>query len=214
VNETVSGLEVIKSAVRNVMRIFARWLNKLSGGRLSPNGVTYTGLAAHIGIALIIAMRHPLPAAILLIVFGLFDSLDGELARLQHRASSRGMLLDSVSDRLKEILLYIGLAYAIIAIGRPYAAVWAVAVCGVSLLISYMNAWGEVVVSSYKTAEHAVNKTFRGGLMGFEIRMVFLILGLLANRYILAIMLITILGFVTVIQRFVSVTSQLPHDKS
>ena len=56
-------------------------------------------------------INNQLPqAALLLAVFGLFDTLDGELARLQGTESPQGAFLDSVTDRMKEILVYVGLA--------------------------------------------------------------------------------------------------------
>ncbi|HLC91543.1 MAG TPA: CDP-alcohol phosphatidyltransferase family protein [Candidatus Saccharimonadales bacterium] len=213
-NEKVSGLDQIRLAVRKVMRVVARGLNTVSGGRLSPNFVTIQGLIAHVAIAIFIASDRLIIAGCLLVIFGLFDTLDGELARLQNKASAFGMLLDSITDRVKEIILYISIAYFIIADGRPFMAIWAVAACGVSLLTSYTNAWGDAVLSTVKTSEHTVNKTFRGGLLGFELRMVVLILGLLTNKIVLSIILITILGSITVIQRLMYLTSRLYHDKS
>lgn len=213
-SERLTGLDQIRAVVRKVMRLFARGLNSASGGRISPNFVTILGLIAHVVIAIFIASDHLIVAGCLLVIFGLFDTLDGELARLQNKASAFGMLLDSITDRVKEIVLYIGIAYFIIADGRPYMAIWAVAACGISLLISYTNAWGDAVLSTVKASEHNVNKTFRGGLLGFEMRMVVLILGLLANKIILAIIMVTILGTITVLQRLIYITSRLSHDKS
>src|SRR5581483_1533234 len=101
---------------------------------------------------------------------GLMDVLDGELARVQNRATAVGRLLDSVTDRLKEVLLYTAVAYNIVAVtGRPFLVVWAVAACGTALCVSYVNAWGEALMP--KTAHHTANKSFRIGLGGFEIRM-------------------------------------------
>src|SRR6185295_9921593 len=107
-------MDTIRSAVRAVVRTLARLLNKVTGGHITPAMVTYTSLLAHIPIAWLIATSHNLWAAGLLVVFGLFDVLDGELARLQGSASQAGMLLDSVTDRVKEVLLYVGVSYAII----------------------------------------------------------------------------------------------------
>ncbi len=187
-----SFLDWCRNLVRRVMHRIALLLNSITGGHLSPNTITITGLLAHIPIAWLIATRHNYWAAGLLVIFGLFDTLDGEMARLQGRSSTTGMLLDSITDRAKEILLYSGIAYAIIAsTGRPYLAVWAVAACGCSLLISYVNAWGEVVFAK-KHINHDVNKTFRGGLLAFEIRMFLVVIGLLTDRLALLVIVITI----------------------
>ena len=115
-------LDVMRDYVRRIMHVVAVMLNKLSGGKLSPNTVTIIGLLAHIWVALLIASRHNLKAALFLVIFGLFDTLDGELARLQKRASSTGMLLDASTDRMKEVMLYSGAAYAITVGARPRMA--------------------------------------------------------------------------------------------
>ena len=86
----------------------AKLIDKTTKGWVTPDMVTLFGFAMHLPIAWFIATGADLWAAGLLIVFGLFDTLDGELARLQQKASARGMLLDASTDRMKEVLLYTG----------------------------------------------------------------------------------------------------------
>lgn len=203
-------LNSCKRYVQSIMSTLARVLNNLSGGRLTPNTVTIAGLLAHLPIAWLIATgRHNLLAAALLVVFGLFDTLDGALARLQNSSSKAGMFLDSFTDRVKEVLLYIGVAYAIVALGRPYMAVWAVAACGTSLLVSYSNAWGEAVLGKDRIKSHALNKAFRTGLMSFEIRMSVLVIGVASGRLILAAMVIAILSAMTAFGRFINIYKEI-----
>ena len=199
-----------KLAVRSVVRVLARLLNRVTAGKLTPNAVTLFGLAMHAPIAWLIAMRYNFWAAGLLVVFGLFDTLDGELAHLQKRETASGALLDSVTDRMKEIMLYSGAAYAIIATGRPYLAVWAIAACGCSLLTSYVNAAGDVAVSRVpSTKQHDTNKTFRGGLLPFEIRMCIVIVGLLSNHLIVAVLVVALGAAYTAVSRLFRVLTRL-----
>ncbi len=192
------------------MHLLARVLDAASGGQITPNGVTLFGLAMHLPIAWLIATQHNYWAAGLLFVFGLFDTLDGELARLQKRESPIGALLDSTTDRMKEIMLYIGAAYAIIAsTGRPYLAVWAVAACGCSLLTSYINAAGDVAMAKVAAQGHTVNKGFRGGLLPLEIRMFILFVGLLSHRVTLAIIVIAVGAGYTALARLYRVLRKL-----
>jgi archaetidylinositol phosphate synthase len=203
-------IEYIKRAIRRIMRSVAHVLNKVSGGKVTPNGVTLFGVAMHIPIAWLIATHYNIWAAALLLVFGLFDTLDGELARMQNRASLKGRLLDSVTDRVKEVMLYVGVAYAIIAnSNHPYLAVWAVAACGCSLLTSYVNAAGDSIMAGKKSVEHASNKAFRGGLLPFEIRMFILIVGLLANQVAPAVIIIALGAAYTALSRLYRVLGRL-----
>lgn len=206
-----SVLEAIKTQVRAIMRQIARTLNWLSGGKITPNTVTIVGLLAHIPIAYLIATRHPLWAALLLVIFGLFDTLDGELARLQHRTSPSGMLLDSVTDRMKEVIIYIGISYYFVAIGLPYYTVWAAAALGASIVVSYINAWGEAVLAHAGLAKQTVNQLFRGGLMRFEIRMFLLIVGLLFGGLRYVVPAVAILACITAFQRLFAVINGLRH---
>src|ERR1035438_8643972 len=128
-----SSLDPIRNFVRKIIRQFAKFLNKLSMGKLTPNMVTITGLLAHLPIGWLIATKHNDWAVVLLIVFGLFDTLDGELARLQKRETTQGMLLDAVTDRFKEVILYTAVGYNLVSTGKPYLAVWAILACGASL---------------------------------------------------------------------------------
>lgn len=204
-------IDMIRSFVRRVMRRLAILLNTLSGGRLSPDAVTISGFLAHLPIAWLIATRHNVWAAGLLIIFGLFDTLDGELARLQHRDSARGMLLDAVTDRMKEVLLYSGAAYALVLSHQPTLAVWAVAACGASLCVSYVKAKGEAAVaSSGKRLSHTeLNHLFSGGLLSFETRMTLLVIGLATNHLVEAVVVIAVLASFTALQRLARISRQL-----
>jgi len=203
-----SLLDPARNYVRKIIRQFAKLLNKITVGKLTPNMVTLTGLVAHIPIALLIATRHDLIGAILLVIFGLFDTLDGELARLQNRSSSRGMVLDAVTDRYKEVMLYTAVGYNLISIGQPYLAVWAILACGASLSVSYVKAKGEATYLA-KHKDVAPNTLFKDGLMRFEIRIVILILGLLTNYVGEAIIIIAVLASFTAISRLIKVSNKL-----
>ncbi len=200
-------MERIRNLVRSAMGAVARGLDKATGGKLSPNAVTLFGLFMHIPIALLIASGDYTFGALLLIVFGLFDTLDGQLARLQNRTTQFGMFLDSVTDRTKEVLIYTGLAYSFVALHESTLAIWAVAACGISLLISYTNAWGEAVTSGTKT--HQTNKRFRAGIMSFDVRMVVLVVALLADKLAIGLIIIVGLGVITVIERVMIVKGRL-----
>lgn len=187
----------------------AKDLDKLSGGRLTPNMVTLTGLFAHVYIAWLIAVEANLWAALFLVIFGLFDTLDGQLARVQNKTSNAGMLLDATTDRMKEILLYCGIAYAFLYSSRPEIAVWAVAACGGSLLVSYVKAKGEMAVKDSKLTPNQVNRLFQDGFLRFEIRMFILVIGLLTDYVGLSVVLIALLAWFTAIQRLYLISKKL-----
>jgi CDP-diacylglycerol--glycerol-3-phosphate 3-phosphatidyltransferase len=201
----------IKNHVRAVMRAIARVLNSATGGKITPNGVTIFGTLMHIPIAFLIATEHFYWAALLLLVFGLFDTLDGELARLQGSSSEQGMLLDASTDRLKEAMLYTGIAYVLATGSNPETAAWAAAAVGASISVSYVKAKGEAAVatSSKEIPHHTLNRMFADGVLTFEIRMVLLLIGLLANQLVLATAIVAIGASFTVLQRLIRISSKL-----
>lgn len=212
----------MKQAVRTVMRQIARALNAVTGGHLHPNVVTAVGLLAFFPIGLyLIPNGHFVLAGVLTLVFGLFDTLDGELARLQNRSTELGMFLDSVTDRMKEILVYIGLGL-FFAEGTysqslmltdlfPFEVTpWIVTALGVSVLVSYTNAWGETVLAKAGKQPAKVNAALRGGFAPYEVRMALLALGLIIIGWLQPILIvIVILAILTVLDRSHRVIKQL-----
>lgn len=202
-------LDAVRDVVRSFMNMIARMLNNVSGGRITPNFITLTGLFMHVPIAWLIAQGYFGYAAMLLVVFGLFDALDGALARLQKKAGSAGMLLDASTDRMKEVILYSGAAFALITMDQGFWAVWAVAACGASICVSYVKAKGETAVAGGKLTPNEINRLFQDGLGRFEIRMFLLIIGLLLNELVIVLVAITVLSTYTAFERLIKITRKL-----
>jgi phosphatidylglycerophosphate synthase len=202
-------IEVIRSTIKGLMSVFAIALNKATGGKLSADVITLIGLFSHIPIAWLIAEQKNYLAAALLVFFGLFDSVDGALARAQKKTSSRGMLLDASTDRIKEVILYVGASSALVSSGYAGWAGWAVAACGASLVVSYVKAKGETAISDKKLSPSDINRIFADGLMRYEIRMFVLIVGLLTNTLRFALVFIAITSAFTAIGRFYKINQKL-----
>lgn len=165
----------------------------------------------HAPIAWLIATDHFTWAAVLLVIFGLFDTLDGELARLQDRASVRGMLLDASTDRLKEAMLYTGVAYILAAGPHPQTAAWAAAAAGISVSVSYVKAKGEAAVASSgkEIPHHVLNRMFSDGFLTFEMRMVVLLIGLLTDNLVFATAIVAVGAGFTVLQRLIRISNKI-----
>lgn len=195
--------------VRGIMDHVARALNHMSGGHLHPNVVTIIGLIMHLPIAWFIAFGDNYIAAGLLIVFGLFDTLDGSLARLQNRASNTGMLLDATTDRFKEVILYSGVGYALASTDTPTLSMWAVIACGASLSVSYVKAKGELAVKDTSLTANQINRLFQDGLLRFEVRMAILVIGLITHELLGATVIVACLSVYTALTRLVSISTRL-----
>lgn len=205
----MSVVEQIRTQVKAVMHQVARGLNAISGGRISPTAITLVGFFMHFPIAYLIATGSFYLAAGLLVIFGLFDSLDGALARLQHKASNAGMLLDASTDRMKEVVLYTGSAYGLVQTGQANWSVWAVVACGASICVSYVKAKGETAVAGGNLSANEVNRLFQDGFGRFEIRMFLLVVGLLADQLVAALVIIALLSTYTAFERLIKISRKL-----
>lgn len=209
-------IDVVRQAIRKVMRAFARWFNKITGGKVHPDTITMTGLLMHIPIAILVATGDWVVAGVLLAVFGLFDTLDGDLARLQNRVTNKGGFLDATTDRMKEVFIYTGAAYAFAASAYPATAAWAAAALGASLCVSYVRAKGETIFATEDAHKSYtdLNKLFRDGIAPFEIRMVIFIVGLLSGQLVIAVVVLAILAGYAALQRLWDIRKALISGKS
>jgi phosphatidylglycerophosphate synthase len=97
--------------------------------RLSPTQLSvFGGLIGIVGGSLLYDVRLGLSAFGLLILHGIVDSADGQLARLTGRTSELGRLLDGVAGYVTHAAMYVALVAGILARGgSPIVLVWAVA---------------------------------------------------------------------------------------
>ncbi|MBU4222491.1 MAG: CDP-alcohol phosphatidyltransferase family protein, partial [Euryarchaeota archaeon] len=99
-------LDRIKQFFRDALRPFAK---KIVG--VNPNTLTLLGLLISIAAGIFFAMRDVLAAGFLLLLSGLFDALDGAVARENGRTTRFGGFLDSVCDRFADAAVLIGAMY-------------------------------------------------------------------------------------------------------
>ena len=224
-----TALNAIAKSVRTFMRWPAQFLDRISGGRITPNQVTLVSLLGHFTVIWALWKDRPILGAILLIFFGIMDTLDGALAKLQKRASLKGMLYDAVSDRVKEVLVYVGVMiyldgggvylsnsvssgihdwYTNVAFVSPYTII--VAVCGLSLVVSYIKAKGEMALSSTGNYNaQKLNRVFSDGFARYEVRMALIVLGLLTGNLLLILHVLVALLIFTSLQRIFRVSKAL-----
>jgi len=140
----------LQLGIYKVIDPFVRLLIKMG---LTPNAVTTIGLVLNIGVAIIFVMgaersnRGELSyvgwAGALILFAGLFDMLDGQVARLGNMGSVFGALYDSVLDRYSELVLFLGICYYLVAHHYFFSGIFAfIAMIG-SMMVSYTRARAE-----------------------------------------------------------------------
>jgi archaetidylinositol phosphate synthase len=75
---------------------------------------------------------------IFLLLSGFFDIVDGSVARITKQMSKKGAFLDSVFDKLAEVIIF-----GSIALGQLADSFWCLVALGMSLLVSYTRARAE-----------------------------------------------------------------------
>lgn len=111
---------------------------------IAPNIITVTGSLMTLAAAF--AIPNSLVYGGILILFsGLFDMLDGLVARIHNRATKFGAFLDSVLDRYSDSFLLIGFSWYFFMKGSAEGCFLSIATLAGSLIISYAKARSEAL---------------------------------------------------------------------
>lgn len=175
-------------------------VNGLALSRISPNTLTFAGLIINIIAAFFFgyarghdAHRMFFYAGLVIIGAGVFDMVDGRVARQTNQVSVFGAFFDSVMDRYSDVALFFGLL-VYYARGNRFVYVVLVAfVMTASLMVSYTRARAEALIGACKV-----------GFMERPERIVLVIIGALFDRWGVmapALWVLATLSTITVIHR-------------
>src|SRR5258708_2441941 len=136
----------IGRAGQRIIDAMVRWLAR---GHISPNILTFIGVAINVGSGMLFGFGRFFWAGIVLIVANLFDMLDGQVARLSGRVTSFGGFLDSSLDRLSDMVVFVGLM-VYYARDTQYHSTLNVFLAGAgmmgSVMVSYASARAESLI--------------------------------------------------------------------
>ncbi|HXF74188.1 MAG TPA: CDP-alcohol phosphatidyltransferase family protein [Actinomycetota bacterium] len=185
-----------ESAIGPVMQRLFAWPFRLLLAGLYRAGVrpwqlTLASFAANLVAGGMLLAGDRFVPAVVLVVAGMLDVLDGSLARLRGEERRSGAFLDSVLDRVSDTVLFACLSWSLSGQGQRTEAALALVTLVVSLLVSHVRA----------EAEAAGVRVSEGLFQRLE-RYVVLILGLAIPGALLpALALLAALGAVTLGQR-------------
>ena len=80
---------------------------------ITPNQVSISTIFLAIGAALAYIYGNFIAGGILVQVINIVDGVDGEIARVKHLGSPFGEIIDSLSDRVVEIVLCLSIGYGV-----------------------------------------------------------------------------------------------------
>jgi CDP-diacylglycerol---glycerol-3-phosphate 3-phosphatidyltransferase len=165
---------------------------------ITPNALTFINLALSIVAAYIIATNHLILGGVLVLVSGLFDLLDGALARFTKQTTKFGAILDSTVDRISEAAILCGLL------------IWYVPQEGASLkiVLIFVVLIGSFLVSYIRARAEGLGWQCQVGLFTRAERVIVLAIGLLINQIFIALCVLVVFVFITIVQRLVYLWKQ------
>ncbi len=163
-----------------------------AASRINPNALTVIGFLLNLLAAYLFAYGYFRWAGGMVFLAGLFDMLDGRVARLSNRVTPFGGFFDSVLDRYSDLCLMIGLLVFYGRINRFwYVTLVALVMIG-SVMVSYTRARAENLIPSCKV-----------GFLERPERTVLIIIGAVFDRMAPVLWVIAVLSTLTVIHRVV-----------
>lgn len=145
-------------------------------------------------IFIITNIRSEIIAGLFLLLSGIFDILDGSVARITNSVSNKGSFIDSTFDRISEIFIFSG-----ILLGEYTEPIFVLGALSFSLMVSYSRAKAD-----------SINITLKGiGIGERSERLLILIIGSFLLLIEEAILIILIIAIITTAQRFFSVMKKL-----
>jgi CDP-diacylglycerol---glycerol-3-phosphate 3-phosphatidyltransferase len=129
-----------KTAYAKAIHPLIRLLNRLE---VNPNTFTTLGLLISIPAACFMAVGHFRLGAVLTLLSGMCDTIDGKLARDSGKVTKFGALFDSTLDRYAEVVIFFGMAYYFIGNDMVKTSIAVAVALGGSLMVSYIRARAE-----------------------------------------------------------------------
>src|ERR1700744_658174 len=180
------GIGVVCGAI--IDRI-VRWL---ALSKIHPNVLTAFGLVINIWAAWLFSQGRFGSAGAVVIGAGLFDMVDGRVARATKQVTLFGGFFDSVLDRYSDLFLFMGLLVYYASINRFFYIVLTAIVMTGSVMVSYARARAECTIPKCKV-----------GFLERPERVVLIIIGALFNRMAAALWVTAVLSNLTVIHRMI-----------
>src|SRR5436190_12736076 len=164
----------------------------LALSKIHPNVLTFLGLVINGVAAWLLAVGRFRLAGVVIIGAGLFDMVDGRVARETNRVTRFGGFFDSVLDRYSDLALLVGMLVWYGSINRPfYVVLTAIAMTG-SVMVSYTRARADNSIPTCKV-----------GFMERPERVVLVIIGALFDRMAPVLWVIAVMANLTVVHRMV-----------
>ena len=189
-----TSLTLTERARKGLQRVIDPIAGVLARTPVTPNALTLIGAGLNALVAWIAASGNLALAGIVLLLSGLFDSLDGALARRTGTTSKFGAFLDSTLDRYSEGLILFGLL--VYASDRGLL---------LEQRLVYVTLVGSLLISYTRARAEGLGIDCKVGLLTRMERFLIMSAMLISGQITLGLILLAILTHVTVLQRVLHV---------
>jgi CDP-diacylglycerol--glycerol-3-phosphate 3-phosphatidyltransferase len=97
----------------HLQRRLSGWLSVRLAKHIGPKTATAIDMFFGVAASLLLILDHWLWSVVMIQAFGIFSCVDGEIARIQGRSSRIGDFLDTLTDRVTELLFVGALVYSL-----------------------------------------------------------------------------------------------------
>ena len=172
--------------------------------RLTPNTLTMIGLIIACLSAYFASIGLFLASGLIMIASGAFDLLDGTLARATNRTTQVGALLDSLTDRISELIVLLGIMLFYLNVANS----------AIEIVFVYTSAAGSIMVSYLRAKAESLKVECTDGIMTRPERVITLSVGLIfANWWepalFASLVIISVLTIGTALQRTIIIVKQI-----
>ena len=152
----------IEISFKRLLEPLAKWLGARN---TNPNWLTTLGFLLSVFSAYEIARGRLVAGGVLVLIGGLFDTIDGAVARKTGRVTRFGAVYDSTIDRYSEVAVFFGLGFFLIGHQFYFTSVAAVFAVGGSIMVSYIRARAEAL--GFKANVGLARRQERVVILGF-----------------------------------------------
>ncbi len=158
---------------------------------ITPNELTFGSLGLTIAAGVLFAFDQWLAGALVLIVGGFLDGIDGEYARYRGLSTQLGAFLDSICDHIGDLAIFLGLLWHFMGVNNHTA-----------ILLILVALFGSLFGSHVRSRAGMVGiETKEVGLFTRLERTLVLIVGILVNQLVPALWVVAVFNNLSALQR-------------
>lgn len=179
--------EFLRKTFSGLLLKIAKFLSSVG---ISPNLITILGVLGNCTAAYLIAGGNLIAGGLVVFFMGFLDAIDGAIARFKDIHNKFGALLDSVSDRYSEIIIFLGLLFYFLRMGDQ-----------LGVILVYLGMTGSVMVSYVRARSESLNAPCKVGIMTRVERYLLMVITLITGHLHLGLSVIAVLSHLTALHR-------------